>query len=271
VQPLFNGDTRLFYVESWQRRKDGRKRLLAWWCKALIDSQGKSIGALSTARDITEIQQAEEKLKTALEEKTVLLREVHHRVKNNLQAIISLMHMRAARISDLEVQQFLIELEQQARSMLLVYEQVYQSENLAQVQMQPYLDLLTTHIIQAFGLDRSIRLQVNAQDVLLNIDQAMPCGLIINELVTNALKHAFPPEFREPPSLYVAMRHAGSEYVLTVADNGIGLPAGFDWSTLQSMGLQLVRMWVEHQMGGTFRVDAAEGTAYTITFSHGDS
>ena len=216
--------------------------------------------------DITHLRHTEQRLEAALEEKTVLLREVHHRVKNNLQAMIGLMRMRERQTADPTLRQVLVQLQLQAHTMSLVYEQLYQSENLAQVRMPAYLQALATHVVQAFAGDRDVELRFEVDDLVLEVADASPCGLIVNELLTNALKHAFPPEFAARPLLRVGLRREGDRLVLTLADNGRGLPPGLDWEQSPSLGLRLVHLWATHQMGATIEVDNAAGTRYAITF-----
>ncbi|MHB1307514.1 MAG: PAS domain S-box protein [Limisphaerales bacterium] len=216
--------------------------------------------------DITHLRHTEQRLEAALEEKTVLLREVHHRVKNNLQAMIGLMRMRERQTADPTLRQVLVQLQLQAHTMSLVYEQLYQSENLAQVRMPAYLQALATHVVQAFAGDRDVDLRFEVDDLVLEVADASPCGLIVNELLTNALKHAFPPEFAARPLLQVGLRRKGDRLVLTLADNGRGLPPGLDWEQSPSLGLRLVHLWATHQMGATIEVDNAAGTRYAITF-----
>ena len=157
-------------------------------------------------RDITERRKAEEKLTAALEEKEVLLREVHHRVKNNLQAMIYLIEMQSAQIKSESTRQFLRELQEQARAMSLVYEQLYQSDNLAQVAMRPYLQQLAVGVVQAIAPEREIQLELKLAPVSLDVSLAMPCGLIVNELITNTIKYAFPASFEGDRKLLISLK-----------------------------------------------------------------
>lgn len=216
--------------------------------------------------EVTDLRIAEQRLQAALEEKTVLLREVHHRVKNSLQAMISLMHMRDRQVADPAAHQLLVQLQEQARTMALVYEQLNQSDNLAQVRMPAYLRALASHVAHAFGIGRDVDLQVQVEDLVLDVAVASPCGLIVNELLTNALKHAFPPGFAARPRLELGLRREADRLVLVVGDNGVGLPAGLDRERSPSLGLRLVYLWATHQMAGTIQVDGTEGTRYTLVF-----
>ena len=164
--------------------------------------------------DITERKKVEEKLRSALEEKEILLREVHHRVKNNLQAIVYLIEMQSAHVDDESSLQFLKELEEQARTMSLVYEQVYQSDNLARVGMATYLQKLAENVLIAFGRGRTVQLNLDVAPIDLNVEQAMPCGLIVNELVTNSLKYAFPADHQTQPAISISLQPIGESYRL---------------------------------------------------------
>ncbi len=227
---------------------------------------GQPARLIGAIQDVSEHILAQEKLQLALEEKLVLLREVHHRVKNNLQAIISLIEMRIDQMIDPYTIQFLREIQEQARTMSLVYEQLYQSDNLARVEMQTYLDKLTNNVIHAFGEGRFVLVDVQASGVWLEVGAATPCGLIVNELVTNSLKHAFPEDFAGQPAIQVSIHLQGEHFHLSVTDNGVGLPDNVELRQTRSMGLRLVKLWAVHQLGGEFTVNSENGTRYLITF-----
>jgi two-component sensor histidine kinase/PAS domain-containing protein len=221
------------------------------------------------ADDISERKHGEERLRAALEEKGALLREVHHRVKNNLQAIIYLTDMQASQVRDRKTKQFLKELEGQARTMSLVYEQLYQSENLSRVTMTNYLQKLVTNVLEALGVSRRFELHLQVEPLSLDVAQAMPCGLIVNELVTNSVKYAFPSGFAGEPAIQIGLRADGDAFVLTVGDNGVGIPAGYDMGSSTSLGLRLVQLWATHQLGGTLDRLDGPGTVYQIRFGVG--
>jgi PAS domain S-box-containing protein len=220
------------------------------------------------SQDITKRKKEEEKMQAALAEKNVLLREVHHRVKNNLQAIIYLIEMQIDKLDDFKVQMFLRELQEQARTMSLVYEQLYQSDYLAEVDMDGYLNNLTSNVIQAFGLGKDISFKVDAKDVLLDVETAMPCGLIVNELLTNSLKYAFPNGFEKEPKITVLLKNENNVITILVSDNGVGLPVDFDWENTDSLGLKLVNFWVKYQLAGSITLDLEAGTRYNINFNY---
>jgi PAS domain S-box-containing protein len=232
----------------------------------LWDAGGKIIGVQGIFWDVSREKRAEEELQAALAEKEVLLQEVHHRVKNNIQAIIHLIDGQLERIKDRRVCDSLKELQEQARTMALVYERLYQSKDLARIEVGRYLEDLTVNVLEAFGEGRDIAVKVKAAEVWLDVGIAMPCGLIVNELLTNALKHAFPPGRLERGKIWVELSVEGETYTLVVRDNGVGLPPGLDWHKTESVGLRLVQMWATHQLGGRLEVETRNGTAFTVVF-----
>lgn len=238
------------------------------------DYQDEDLATVSTlanlAWDIVLRKRAEEALRHSLEEKEVLLREVHHRVKNNMAAIIGLFDMQRQTISDVSARATLDELGFRVRAMSLVHEKLYRSESLSRIDFQEYCQSLLSHLHLSLGSPQ-IQYRIEAREAAIPLDLAVPCGMIINELATNALKYAFPAERRQPglpPCLIrVVLRQAADTLVLTVADNGIGLPIDFAWSNVTSLGLTLVRMLGMHQLGGTYEVEGLGGTSFTLTFS----
>jgi PAS domain S-box-containing protein len=245
------------------RRKDGSTLWALISVVPVADLADTFAGSIAMLADITDLKRTQDSLMTTVAEKETLLREVHHRVKNNLQAMIHLVELQLDNITDGATRVFLHELQEQARTMSLVYEQLYQSDSLARVDMTPYLQTLGSNVLQAFGQGRRIELEVDSAAVTMDVETAMPCGLIVNELLTNALKYAFPPNHPAPPRILVRLAQDGAQYALTVADNGVGL-GGVDWQRGSSMGLRLVRMWVTHQLGGTIEASEERGTSWQI-------
>jgi len=222
-------------------------------------------------RDITERKHHEQKLSAALIEKEVLLREVHHRVKNNLAAIISLMDLQRRAIEDPGSQVILTELSNRIRSMSLVHEKLYRADSLARIDFHDYTQALVSHLRTTFG-SPGITCRVDVPGITIPLDLASPCGLIVNELMTNALKYAFPDGTPRPGNtdcrVLVHLRRDKDTYTLTVADNGIGWPPGFDWTKTRTLGMTLVRMLGQHQLGGRYVVEQKEGTSITLTFTN---
>jgi PAS domain S-box-containing protein len=229
------------------------------------------------AWDIVLRKRAEDALRDSLAEKEVLLREVHHRVKNNMAAIIGLFEMQRQAMDDPGARTILAELSSRVRAMSLVHEKLYRSTSLARVDFQDYCHSLISHLRNSFS-PLFIRCEIAALEVTLPLDLAVPCGIIINELVTNALKYAFPDNIQNNTNdgkgdsgratyrILVSLEHQDDIFTLTVADNGVGLPPGYDWSTAKTMGLTLVRMLGQHQLGGRYQIDNTEGTTFTLIF-----
>ncbi len=214
--------------------------------------------------EIAERRRAEERITASLHEKEILLREIHHRVKNNLQVISSLLSLQAGHVGAPQVRTLLQDSQNRIRSMVLVHEKLYQSENLAQVDFAEYVRGLAVSLLGSCGADaRGIALKVEADDVFLGIDEAVPCGLILNELVSNALKHAFPDGRRG--EIWIGLSENGARQVtLTVGDDGVGLPRGLDFRATESLGLQLVTTLMG-QLGGEISLAGGRGTEFKIT------
>ncbi len=195
----------------------------------------------SLIRDITERRRADEQLKASLSEKEVLLREIHHRVKNNLQITSSLLKLQSACLQDPQVKEMFSECQHRIRSMALVHEKLYQSSNLSRIDFFDYVESLAALLIRSFGIDSGlIGLRVEGDHILLNIETAVPCGLIVNELLSNCLKHAFPGGRQGE----IVVRLGAGEhhhFTLSVRDDGVGLPESFTLDQTKTLGLQLVR------------------------------
>ena len=218
-----------------------------------------------------ELEQQTEALRASLAEKEVLLKEVHHRVKNNLAVIMGLLDLQGQKIVDEPTRASMAELSNRIRSMSLVHEQLYQSENFARIDFQDYLNTLTAHLHSSYQSSRNIHVSVAAAGVKMGLDSAVPCGLIITELVTNAIKYAFPEgqtcSGAVGCEIAVSVTWDGVAYTLTVADNGVGLPADLDWTNISTLGLLLVKMLGEHQLQGKIEVDCTCGTTFRLRFA----
>ncbi len=215
--------------------------------------------------DITERKQAEDALLASLREKEVLLNEIHHRVKNNMQVISSLVSLQADELEDGSMRSILKDVDHRVRSMALVHEKLYQSADLARVELAEYTESLLNYLWSAHGSAASgIRLALDLEPVSLPVDTAVPCGLILNELLINALKHAF--HGRDGGEVSVVLRADSDGKVrLCVRDDGVGLPEGFDWKQARSLGLHLVRM-LSRQLRATVEVKSIGGTEFEIVF-----
>jgi PAS domain S-box-containing protein len=218
-----------------------------------------------TLLDITDTKLAEERIRAALTEKVVLLKEIHHRVKNNLQIISTLLDLQAESVRDEGALCAFRESQDRIRAMALVHEKLYRTENLSSIDFSGYIESLTTHLYNGYAIDSGrVSLSIDAGNVCLSIDQAIPCGLIISELVSNSLKYAFPGS--AAGSISVSFREQGDGMVsLTVADSGVGLPVSVDFTASETLGLQLVRMLVK-QLRGEIALDNSGGARFSIRF-----
>ncbi len=222
--------------------------------------------------DVTDRQLAQEQIHTALHEKELLLKEIHHRVKNNLQIIISLLSLQAQYVQDDSIDSLFQESQNRVYSMALIHEQLYQSTSLDRVNFADYANTLISHLQQSYFLQQPIELKVEIAEIFLSIETAVPCGLIINELVANALKYAFPenqPNISpsDHPLITVEFRQIDdSKFSLLVKDNGIGISANIDLNNLSTLGLSLVQMLTQ-QLEGELTLHSQQGTECTIIFS----
>ena len=232
---------------------------------------------MAFVRDITERKQSEAQIKASLREKEALLKETHHRVKNNLQVISSMLNMQSKQIGDRDARAAIAESQQRVRSMALIHEKLYQSDDLAGIDLADYVQDLAKSLLDSYRTSTGqVDMNIQAERVYLGIDIAVPCGLILNELISNALKHGFPPgadrssTAGRPPEgkgeIRIGLhRNGDSRMILEVGDNGVGLPAEFDWAHTPSLGLQLVSVLVD-QLDGDVLLDRDGGTQFTITF-----
>lgn len=220
-----------------------------------------------TLLDFTEIKSAERKLQLSLNEKEVMLKEIHHRVKNNLQVISSLLSMQSDYVQDKQSLSVFIESQNRLRTMSMIHEELYQSENLGKIQYSVYIEKLLNQLFQVYGKSDSVALVTLLESLDITVNRAIPIGLIINELVSNSLKYAFPESRSIPnkPELRVSFSKSGENLEMRIEDNGIGMPFGFDLKDSNSLGLKLVNILVR-QLGGKidFSSDSKKGTQFKI-------
>ena len=252
--------------------RDGRDRWFFTRAIPIDDGTGTIIGIHSITRDISRRKKAEEQLRSSLQDKQVLLREIHHRVKNNMQIINSLLLLQSGYATNETDRELFEESQSRIRSLALVHDMLYQSGELAIIDMKKYTDALLRHLLEVYDTDRrSIRLNLNVERFDLDVDTAIHCGLIINELVTNSLKYAFPHDRDGKPEIGVSFAVEGDAehghiYILKVSDNGIGIPRGIDPGSTKSLGLHLVDILATDQLNGNVAVDREGGTEFTIRF-----
>jgi PAS domain S-box-containing protein len=231
--------------------------------KAVIDGRECNIGFFT---EITERKQAEEKIMASLSEKETLLKEVHHRVKNNMQVISSLLRLQEGKVKDKNAAALLRDSQNRIQSMALVYNKLYQSDNLASINMTDYINELIAGLIKSYVTSHSlVSVNVVPGEVLLSIDLAIPCGLVINELVTNSLKYAF-PENRKGQISVSLKEDNDRELELVVSDDGVGMPDDINLVDTGTLGIRLVTNLVQDQLGGKIELNCNQGTKYQISF-----
>ncbi len=250
--------------EILNRKKNGKLYWESVNISSVRDINGEISNYIAIQEDITQIKQTQKQLKT-LREKETMLREIHHRVKNNLQIISSLMNLQLNSINDAETEKIFKQCESRIKAMALIHEKLYQSEELQKIDFMEYLKSFVFHIIHSHRLEHNkIKINLQVDKIFLNIDIAIPCGLIFNELVTNAVKHAFPRG--HDGVINISMRREAGDYIFLVSDNGMGLPDDFDLKKTHSLGLQLVEMLVK-QLKGTIASNVhGKFTIFRIVF-----
>jgi PAS domain S-box-containing protein len=256
---------RLQHVETIRMHKDGHWLDVSLSIFPIKDANNRIIGAASVARDITERMQVEAYLKTSLQEKEMLLKEIHHRVKNNLQVVSSLLGLQAQMIADPQLRVPFEESQARIQTMALIHQQLYRSGTLAQINFAEYLRDLATRVVRSARVGQGhLALEISAEEVHLPIETAIPCGLLLHELLSNCVKHAFPGG--QSGTIRATLhRHPQGPCVLTVCDDGAGLPPGLDAHATTSLGLRLVHL-LAAQLQGTLTFESGQGTAVTFTF-----
>ena len=246
------------------RHYDGTERVIHANGEIKRDAAGKPVRFFGTIQDITERHQVEAALRDSLRAKDVLLQEIHHRVKNNLQIVSSLLHLQTEKEAHPTVQAVFKEAQRRVLSMALIHESLYRSPNLARVNLAEYIETLCAHVFRSFGADGTrIKLVTSLEPVDLGLEQAVPCGLILNELLSNAMKYAFPEGLAG--QITVTLRAHSDQVFLQIADNGIGLPPAIPNAPARPPGLGLVAMLTK-QLKGELVAERGEGTAFQLAF-----
>ena len=254
------------FVEGFETqimRKDGNTVWISLGARAVKDPEGAVLYYEGTALDVTERKQADEKVRSSLKEKEVLLKEIHHRVKNNLQIIRSLLNMQSRYIRDPQDAESFKASMDRIKSMALIHDKLYRSENIARINFREYINDLVRELVMGYSADQGIELEMHVDLISFEIDHAIPLGLIVNELVSNALKHAFPGSVGG--KIVIGLHGEDSLATLLVSDSGKGFPEDVDFMDTPSMGMQLVVALVE-QLDGTIELNRDNGTEFRITF-----
>jgi len=223
------------------------------------------VGLVLFIKNITDRKLAEEKIKQSLHEKEVLLKEVHHRVKNNLQIISSILNLQSSTISDKYILDLLKNSQDRIRSMSLIHELLYQTKDFSTINFLEYIRSISTNLFQSYNQNQNIDLVLELQPVALDLDLAIPCGLIINELITNSLKYAF--EITGSGEVKIILSQSDDEVKLIIEDNGKGFPSTIDFRDTESLGMQLVVSLVD-QIDGEIKLESDSGTKYELRFKN---
>ena len=248
----------------WIIRGDGERRFIVVRFRIMFDEKGQKIGTRGVNQDITEQKIAEDALAKSLDEKEMLLKEIHHRVKNNLMIISSLLNIQSSHIKDKKTRGIFKESQNRTKSMALIHERLYRSTDLKNIDFGDYIMSLATDLYHAMVLDpHRIKLDIDVEDVKIDINNMVPLGLILNELITNSMKHAFPDH--KSGYIKIQLYRENEKITLVVSDNGIGLPEDVDYRKTNTLGLQLIKSLTE-QINGEIRLDQSHGTAFTIIF-----
>jgi PAS domain S-box-containing protein len=257
------------YVKNIEKNhvcRDGRTIPVLFSSQVARDDEGNVQGIVCVAKDISIRKKIEEQLTVSLKEKEIMLKEIHHRVKNNMQIISSLLNLQSRSCQDRAVEDFLKISQERIKSMALIHEKLYQSKDLINIDMNSYVRDLAEMLVRSYRYRRGeVKLTIDIPEIRLGISTAIPCGLIINELISNSLKHAFPGE--RSGEISVSMeRVPESGIVLSIGDNGIGIPDHIELKSIDSLGLQLVTTLVEDQLEGSCSLSRQAGTQFTIGF-----
>jgi len=244
-------------------RKDGTEFPVEIGLNPLETEDGMMV--LSSIVDISDRKQKEERIQMALKEKDILLREIHHRVKNNLQIVHSLLDLQSARLDDETVLDMLRDSQNRIRSMALIHQTLYQSKDFARVDFSHFLESLVSTLVSSYSADTArLDLQVMTDGVSLPLSTAIPCGLILNELIANAIKHGF-PDGRSGEIRIALKRDQNDHVLLSVSDNGVGIPDDLVIEATHTLGLQLVNLLAD-QIGGQLTVNRTRPTMFVLRF-----
>jgi two-component sensor histidine kinase len=251
---------RFLVVDDEENNPEKLHMLLRKHGYSVTEAIGEAGGAAITLCEL-----AATHLRTSLAEKEILIKEIHHRVKNNLQIVFTLLDLQSGYIMDEQSLEIFRESKNRIRTIALVHEKLYQTRKFTAIDFNGYLESLADHLFRSYVMDpERTSLEIDAEAVELGIDDAIPCGLIVNELVSNSLKYAFPDSQRG--KITIRFQKGDNELiVMTVADNGVGLPPGLDISATETLGLQLVTI-LARQLRGSIELEREQGTKITIKF-----
>lgn len=255
---------KVWHGEIKNKAKDGSYYWVDTTIVPFLNEDGKPRQYVAIRADITERKRAEEALVETLHDKETLLKEIHHRVKNNMQLISSLLELQAQYVQDAKALGVFEECKNRIRSMALIHEKLYQSSSLAKIDFAEYTRGLVNMLIRTYRIGPLVNVGLQVEALSLNLETAVPLGLIMNELISNSLEHAFPDQMAGTISVSL-LRSSGNQMRLTVHDNGVGLPPDFDLHKSPTLGLRLIHILAE-QLRARIEVQGGSGTAFTVTF-----
>ncbi|ASC70052.1 multi-sensor signal transduction histidine kinase [Halomicronema hongdechloris C2206] len=265
VRQVLEGEIRSYQMEKRYFHKQGHVVWILLSVSLVRDVMDSPLYFIAQISDISDRKWAEAQLQASLQEKMVLLKEIHHRVKNNLQVISSLFRLQARSLNNPELRKHLGEGQNRLRAMALIHEKLYQSDNLSRIDLAGYIQDLTGYLFRSYTVNHQrviLRIEVD-KTIFLDVDAAVPCGLIINEIVSNALKYAFDPG--QTGTIWIQAKASEQGHlVLMIGDNGKGLPDGFDLKKTRSLGMNLIQD-LTGQLRGTLAIDRSQGTQFTLT------
>jgi PAS domain S-box-containing protein len=255
----------VWYGELLNKKKSGELYWQSVSITPIKDSELKTTHFLSVQEDITDKKAQNEKLRNSLKEKETMLREIHHRVKNNLQIILSLLKLQDVHIKDKEDLAIFKDSQNRIRAMALIHQALYNTKNLSSINFRQYIQRLVNELsVSHISKDQKINFDINIDEVYFDIETAIPCGLIVNELVSNSLKYAY--KGIAAPNLSISLkRRPDKNYFLSVSDNGRGIPGNIDINHTKTMGLQLVNLLAE-QLESEMAYDGSHSTRFTFKF-----
>ena len=233
---------------------------------AVPGEDGDATKLRTAITDITDRKMIDQQLQASLKEKEVLLQEVHHRVKNNMQVMISMINLQCEKIEDKQICDELNKIVDRINSMVLVHDQLYKSKDFLKVDINKYINRIAQNLFVSHGVDTAkISLKIGKSDISLSLDSAISCGLIITELITNSLKYAFPKNRKG--EIRVEFGYLGDgQLEMRMSDDGVGMPAYFDFRDSDTLGIKIANALAEHQLGGTITLDSTNGTKFLIRF-----
>ncbi len=269
---LYYGRISNYQIEKRYITKDRATIWVTVTASVVRDDSGKTLYSLAMIRDITRRRESQQQLEASLQEKEILLKEIHHRVKNNLHVITNLLDLQSQYVEDEQVLDLFADSQNRIHSMALIHEQLYQSHTLGHIEFSEYVKSLADNLFISYS-NRNIQQKLDIESVMLNFETAMPCGLILNELISNSLKYAFPDgRAGEIKIQFCAIgtdndrKSKDNLYKMIVSDDGVGIPEQVDWLSTNSLGLRLVRI-LTRQLEGTIEIDRSNGTQFCVTFA----